>query len=81
MSRDWEFAKFINIQDFWIMVDETAAEMELKSDDALVKATGPYKMLLLGRREMLDKLIAWAGDNEITLGKIAETWGLGSNEE
>lgn len=81
MSRDWNEHKHCNAQDLWCWIDERAQKIEREMEAAKEAASESYKLLLMGRREMLDKLGNWLHENETTLGEIAERWGLGVKDD
>lgn len=77
MSRDWTEHKYCNAESLWCWVDEEAQIIEAKLESLRSLCGENYKLLLMGRRELLDKLGDWLKDNETTLGEIAERWELG----
>jgi hypothetical protein len=81
MSREWHEHKYCSAENLWCWIDEQAQQLEHKVEAAKEAATDSYKLLLMGRREMLDWLADWLHENETTLGEVAKTWGLGEKEE
>jgi len=81
MSRDWNEHKYTSTQDLWCWIDEQAHEID--SSFEWVKGHGgeSYKLLLMGRKEMLDKIADYLHENETTLGEIAKRWGLGVKDD
>lgn len=81
MSRDWNEHKYCNAENLWFWIDEQAQKVEREMEAAKEAASESYKILLMGRREMLDWIGDWLHENETTLGEIAERWGLGEKGE
>jgi hypothetical protein len=77
MSRDWNEHKYCNAESLWCWVDEEAQIIEAKLESYKDLCGENYKLLLMGRKEMLDKIGDWLHENETALGEIAARWGLG----
>ena len=80
MSRHWTAHKYCNAESLWEWIDEQAQAVDHKIESAKEAASESYKLLLMGRREMLDNMMDWLHENETTLGEIAVRWGLGEKE-
>lgn len=80
MSRDWHEHKYCNAENLWMWIDERAQQIEREVEAAKEAATESYKLLLMGRKEMLDMVSAWLHENETTLGELAQAWGLGEKD-
>lgn len=81
MSRDWNEHKYNSSENLWCWIDEEAQKIERSIEDGFRFKSDHYRMLAIGRKEMLEKLCDWLKDNETTLGEIAEVWGLGVKGE
>ena len=77
MSRDWNQHKYCSAENLWCWIDEQAELIERSLDWVGQHGGDSYKLLLMGRREMLDAIGNWLHENETLLGEIAERWGLG----
>lgn len=77
MSRDWNEHKYCSAENLWFWIDEQAQKVDISFDFAKEHGGESYKLLLMGRREMLDAIGNWLHENETTLGEVAEVWGLG----
>jgi hypothetical protein len=81
MSRDWNEHKYNSSENLWCWIDEEAEKIERSIEDGFRFKSDHYRMLAIGRKEMLEKLGDWLKDNETTLGEIAERWGLGVRDD
>lgn len=82
MSRDWNEHRYCNAENLWSWIDEQASELDVKLESYKELCGETYKMLLMGRKEMLDAIASWLHeDGEATLGEIAERWGLGEKDD
>jgi len=76
MSKDWNEYEYCNSISLWEWIDEVSRDIELKLERAKGVESAEFKLVLLGKQEILDELIKWVHDNECTLGEIAQRWGL-----
>lgn len=81
MSRDWSERKYVDAENLWFWVDDESNRIDLDVGAAKQAKADSYKLLLMGRREMLGKLCDWLHENESTLGEVAKFWGLREKEE
>jgi len=79
MSQPWDdpSRKYLNAQDLWCKIDELSNELDLQAETAPGNSSESYKMFLMGRREMLQRITDYLYENEQSLAKIAEFWGIG----
>jgi hypothetical protein len=82
MSRDWKNRKYVNADYLWAWIDEIASFIDLQMEEESVKSSETYKMLLFGRREMLQEITDKVSDEQVALEEIAELFNLKeSNDE
>lgn len=79
MSRPWNdpSRKFLNAENLWSRIDELSNELDLQAETAPGNSSESYKMFLMGRREMLQRITDYLYENEQSLAEIAEFWGIG----
>lgn len=80
MSRDWNQHKYCNAENLWFWIDEQSQAIDNRLEGYKDVCGESYKLLLMGRREMLDLIGDWLHENEKRLGEIAKVWGLGEKE-
>lgn len=80
MSREWNEHKFCSAENLWCWIDKQAQKVEREMEVAKEAASESYKLLLMGRKEMLDWLGDWLHENETTLGEVAKRWGFEGKE-
>jgi hypothetical protein len=80
MSGDWNEAKYVSAQNLWFFIDELANDIDLKTEDKLASSSESYRLLLLGRREMLDRLVEWMNEEEIPLSEILQGMQIGTKD-
>lgn len=73
---DWRRKKYISAYDLWEAIELFQEGFDLLEDDKLAQSSEAYKMLMLGRREMVRVFTDLFLDKEISLEKIAENFGL-----
>ena len=81
MSRDWNEHKYTSAENLWGWIDEQVGKAERNISEAFEWKSDSYRMLAIGRKEMLEKLGDWLHENETALGEIAGRWGLGEKGE
>ena len=81
MSRDWQEHKYCNAENLWGWIDEQSTKTERNISEAFEWKSDSYRMLSIGRKEMLERLADWLHENETTLGDVAGRWGLKQKEE
>lgn len=81
MSRPWTERKYLDAENLWFWIDEQSQLNERRYEEYKDQCGENYKLLLMGRREMLDWICDWLHENEITLGEVAENWGLKGDEQ
>lgn len=81
MSRDWNEHKYCSAENLWCWIDEQSSQIDLKLESYKDLCGESYKLLLMGRKEMLDSIASWLHEDEVRLGEIAERWGLGEKDE
>lgn len=82
MSRPWNdpTRRYLNVEDFWCKIDELSQELDVQAQAEPGNKSESYKMLLMGRREMLDTICKYLMENEESLAELAEFWGIGEKE-
>lgn len=73
---DWRRKKYVSSYDLWEAVELLQESFDLLEDDKLAQSSESYKLLMLGRREMVRVFSDLFLDKEISLQKIAEELGL-----
>jgi hypothetical protein len=78
MSRAWDdpSRKYLNAQDLWVKIDELSAELDQQAESVPGNSSESYKMFLMGRREMLQRITDYLYEHERPLSEIAKIWGL-----
>jgi hypothetical protein len=73
---DWRRKKYVSSYDLWEAVELLQESFDLLEDDKLAQSSESYKLLMLGRREMVRFFSDLFLETEISLQKIAEVFGL-----
>lgn len=73
---DWRRKKYVSSYDLWEAIEIFQDGFDLLEDDKLAQSSEAYKMLMLGRREMVRVFSDLFLEKEISLEKIAEVFGL-----
>jgi hypothetical protein len=73
---DWKRKKYVSSYDLWEAVELLQESFDLLEDDKLAQSSESYKLLMLGRREMVRFFSDLFLETEISLQKIAEVFGL-----
>jgi hypothetical protein len=78
MSRSWDdpSRKYLNAEDLWGKIDELSQQIDQQAEDAPGNSSESYKMFLMGRREMLQRIIDHLYEHEQPLSEIAKIMGL-----
>jgi len=63
---------YFNSQDIWILIDQLSQSLTIKSEDPLAKNTESYKMFILGQREMLDRIMDYLAEHELSLEDLQD---------
>jgi hypothetical protein len=80
MSRNWTAHKYCNVESLWEWIDGRLHKIDREVEVAKEATSESYKILLMGRKEVLDWLGDWLHENQTTLGEIAVRWGLGEKD-
>ena len=82
MSRHWSERKYINSDSLWSFIDEYAARLDILAQHDSVESSELCKLLILGRREMLDALGEYLSEYEAFLSNIlTDHHGVFTKEE
>lgn len=81
MSRHWSQYNYISADLFWSFVEEYSSRLELLIQHDEVESSELCKLLMLGRREMLDAVSGFLHENEVTLEDIVVDQGILSSDE
>lgn len=82
MSRHWSEHKYLNAQSLWEFIDEQSMRMDILSQHDSVESSELCKLMLLGRREMLDTICTFLSDHEVSLGELLTgSHGIFTREE
>ena len=76
MSRRIDEQRYLCVENLWLQIDQWSNEIDCRSQDAVAKSSESYKMLLMGRREMLEILMDYLSENQQDLKEIADRFGL-----
>lgn len=81
MSRHWSQKEYISAELFWSFVDEQSSRLEMLIQHDEVESSELCKLLMLGRREMLDAVSGFLHENEVTLEDIVVDQGVLSSDD
>lgn len=70
MGRPWTVREFINAEDLWCFIDDQSSALDILVQHDSVESSELCKLVLLGRREMLDKLATYLSENQTSLRDI-----------
>jgi hypothetical protein len=70
MSRHWSEYKYLDAQSLWEFIDEQSMRMDIIAQYDSVESSELCKLILLGRREMLDAFCTFLSENEVPIGDI-----------
>lgn len=81
MGRHWTEHKYISVDNLWSFIDEQISRLDLLGQNDSVESSELCKLLMLGRREMLDAFCAYLSDNETHLREIVVDTGVLTEEQ
>lgn len=81
MSRHWSERKFINAESLWTFIDEQSGRLDILVQHDEVESSELCKLLMLGRREMLDAICGFIHEQEATLREIVVDQGVLTEDE
>jgi hypothetical protein len=81
MSREWHEHKYCSAENLWLWIDEEMGKIDQTLEGYKDQCGDSYKLVLMSRREMIDKLADWLHEESAALGEIAQLWGLGEKDE
>lgn len=81
MSRDWKNRKYVNADYLWAWIDELSSFIDLQMEEESVKGSETYKMLLFGRREMLQEISDKVSSEQVALEEIASLFNLKESDD
>ena len=81
MSRHWSQYNYISADLLWSFVEEYSSRLELLIQHDEVESSELCKLLMLGRREMLDSVSGFLHENEVSLEEIVVDHGILSSDE
>lgn len=70
MSRHWSEYAYVDAHDLWEFIDQEGQKLDLLSTHDTVESSELCKLLILGRREMLDLFVAFVSQSETKLKTI-----------
>ena len=70
MSRHWSEYKYISTEDLWSFIDEQSQKLDLLATQDTVESSELCKLLIMGRREMIDVIACYLSDNETPLKQV-----------
>lgn len=71
MSRHWSEHSYLDAENLWSFIDEQSIELDNLIQCDSVESSELCKLLILGRREMLNAFSAYLHRNQEKLGYIA----------
>jgi len=82
MSRHWSEHNYISAESLWGFIDEQVQRLELLTQNDTVESSELCKLLILGRREMLETLCEYTSNNQQSLGEmLTDTHNIFTREE
>lgn len=70
MSRHWTQYDYIDASSLWDFIETETAKLDLLMQADNVESSELCKLLIMGRREMLDAMSAYLHENETSLRAI-----------
>jgi hypothetical protein len=80
MSRPWHERKYCSADNLWSWIDDQTRQIDQTLESYKDQCGESYKLVLMSRREVVDKLAEWLHESEAPLGEIAQLWGLGEKD-
>lgn len=81
MSRHWSQKEYINADSFWCLIDDLSNRLDILGQHDSVESSELCKLMLLGRREMLDSITTFVHENQMRLDEVLIDQGVMSKEE
>jgi hypothetical protein len=81
MSRSWTEHEYTCSQDLWEFIDLQIARLELQQEEGFVTSSEACKLILFGKKEMLDALATFVHEHSKRLKEIADDHSIPLSEE
>jgi len=82
MSRHWSERNYIDADSLWSFIDEQSSRLDILSQNDDVESSELCKLLMLGRREMLELICQYLAEYQRTLGQVVtDSHGIFTREE
>lgn len=82
MSREWHQYEYVCAQTLWEWIDTESQKLEMLMQNDSVESSELCKLLILGRKEMLDSIAGMVHENAIQLKLLlSERFNLNVKEE
>lgn len=81
MSKDWTEHEYVNSQDAWEFIDLQIARIELQQEEGFITSSEACKLILFGKKEMLDAFSIFIHEHSKRLKEIANDHSIPLSED
>lgn len=81
MGRPWTVREFLNAENLWCFIDEQSTALDTLGQHDSIESSELCKLVLLGRREMLDRIATYLSENQTALRDIVLSYGILEEEQ
>lgn len=81
MSRSWTEHEYVNSQDAWEFIDLQIARLEMQQEEGFITSSEACKLVLFGKKEMLDAFSAFVHERSKRLKEIADDHSIPLSED
>lgn len=81
MSRRWTECEYVEAQLAWEFLDLQNAKMELQQEEPFVTSSEACKLIMYGKKEILDALSSFVHEHSKRLKEIVDEHNIPTTEE
>ena len=81
MSRHWSSIEYINSQSIWEFVDFQITKLEMQQEEGFVSSSESCKLILFGKKEMLDAFSTFIHEHSKRLKEIVNDCNIPITED
>lgn len=81
MSRHWTHHEYIDSQATWEFIDLQIARLEIQQEEGFISSSEACKLILFGKKEMLDALATFVHEYSKRLKEIVDEHNIPLSEE
>lgn len=81
MSRHWTHYEYVDAQTTWEFIDLQIARLEIQQEEGFISSSEACKLILFGKKEMLDALATFIHEHSKRLKEIVDEHNISLAEE